>query len=111
MVTNVNRQHDGTHIRGDRMGSDGSGDSGESPGHSRWFGGRYGYSREMVVLEQEKEETPKDNIHTTESGMDKQVEPLIITNVKEIIEKQMQLKIPDRTDWLSYLSYLQTNYG
>lgn len=111
MVTNVNRQHDGTHIRGDRMGSDGSGDSGESPGHSRWFGGRYGYSREMVVLEQEKKETPKDNIHTTESGMDKQVEPLIITNVKEIIEKQMQLKIPDRTDWLSYLSYLQTNYG
>lgn len=111
MVTNVSRQHDGTHTRGDRMGSDGDRDETESPGHSRWFGGRYGYSREMVVLEQEKEKTPESNICSQEPGVGKSLEPMIITDVKTIIQKQMTLKIPDRTDWLSYLSYLQTNYG
>lgn len=110
MVTNIDRQHDGGHTRRNRMGSTRDGDAGEGPSNIGRVSGQHDNSKQVVVLE-EGAQTSQDQIQTKESELGGKVEPLIITAVKNVIRDNTVLAIPDRTDWLKYLSYLQNNYG
>lgn len=97
MESNVDRQCDGSNNRGD--GLDNSRGDSEDPGlgHSRQFGGKHGYSREMVELGK-RAKTTKDKVPTKKQKVGRKVEPI-------------KMSVPTRTDWLKYLSYLQNKYG
>uniref|UniRef100_A0AAU7P2D5 Nonstructural protein 1 n=1 Tax=Hamaparvovirinae sp. TaxID=2809447 RepID=A0AAU7P2D5_9VIRU len=108
VVTNINRQHHGRDPKRNRMGSNGARDETESPGHSRWVGGRHGYLSEMVELDKKGENRIENKVQTEQSKLGGEMEPMIITEVRNICNT---LCIPDRNMWLQYLSYLQNKYG
>uniref|UniRef100_A0AAU7P154 Nonstructural protein 1 n=1 Tax=Hamaparvovirinae sp. TaxID=2809447 RepID=A0AAU7P154_9VIRU len=107
VVTPRNRSNNGGHPKRNRVGSTRDGGSDEGAGHSRWVGGEYGYSREMVELEQ-GEKTTEIKIPTEQ--------PIVggnLVSLKQAVQKDAEkaLTIPDRNMWLQYLSYLQNTYG
>lgn len=92
-INRGDHEHDS---RRDRMGTTSDSDSSTSSTHSHRSRGKRKRSKEMVVLGETKTQKTWNQISASQSSMDRDVGTLTI---------------PTRSQWYSYLSYLQTHYG